>query len=511
MTANDLIAAFEVLAEAPDGVKRLRELVLQLAVRGKLVAQNADETPASEPADRPPTRNRVARSPVGEAPYPAPPGWIWTTVSALGDTSPRNQVPDDAIVGFVPMAVVPKDYGASLRPETRPWGEVKKGFTHIADGDVVVAKITPCFENGKACVVAGLPGGVGAGTTELLVLRPHSGAIYAEYALAFFRSPDFVRGGVETFTGTAGQQRVSNDYFRCRPFPLPPVSEQRRIVARVDELMGLLDRLETARAARDDARRAARDAALAALHDAEDTDAFETAWGRIAGQMEALFADPADVGPLRQALLQLAVQGRLAPGPPASDWAATKLEDVCSHIVDCLHRTPRYSEEGYPAIRTSDIRPGRILWESARRVPHEEYLEQTRRLVPQPGDVFYAREGNWGDAAVVPEGVAICLSQRMMQFRLRESVLPSYFAWLLNAPGTRQRIGARTTGMTVPHVNIGDLRRLVIRIPPREVQVRIVAKVDELFAICDALESRLTSARALHEQFAAAAVHHLDL
>ena len=148
------------------------------------------------------------------------------------------------MVSFCPMPVIPTDYRQRFAPETRRWGDIKKGYTHFAEGDVVVAKITPCFQNRKSCVMTGLEGGIGAGTTELHVIRIIANKVVPEYLLLFYKSPDFLQMGVATMTGTAGQQRVPREYFAYTPLPLPPLAEQQRIVAKVDELMGLIDRLE---------------------------------------------------------------------------------------------------------------------------------------------------------------------------------------------------------------------------------------------------------------------------
>ena len=517
MTANDLIAAFETLAEAPDGVKRLRELVLQLAVRGKLVPQDAGDEPASKLIERASQFNPKARS-AGktlisvDAPYVSPPGWVWTTATALGDTSPRNKVEDDAVVGFVPMAVVPKEYGASLSPELRTWAEIKKGFTHIADGDIAVAKITPCFQNGKACVVSGLPFGVGAGTTELLVLRPHPKTLDARYALAFFKSPDFVRGGVETFTGTAGQQRVSNDYFRSRPFPLPPLAEQHRIVARVDELMSLLDRLEAARATRDELRRAARDAALAALRMAEDTEAVEAAWGRIAEQMGALFAQPEDVAPLRQAVLELGCNGGLSP-KEKTGWRTMQLHQLLREPLANGRSVP--DGAGFPVLRLTALR-GKVVDTKHQKLGAWTEEEGSRFQI-EAGDLLVVR-GN-GSRDIVARASRVLTSEKVAYpdtaIRVRtkpEQVETAYLHYAWHSFGVRIQLEtrARTTN-GIWKVSQGDLEAVELAIPPLAEQHRIVAKVDALMALCDTLEARLTTARDLHAAFAAAAVHHLDV
>ena len=257
MTPGEFIEVFDTVAEAPGGIERLRELVLQLAVRGKLVPQDtADESAtvlleliAEERARLVRAKKISKQKSVPSLGHSAtavelPSGWTWTCTAALGVVNPRNVAEDDAMVSFCPMPVIPTDYRQPIAPETRRWGEIKKGYTHFAEGDVVVAKITPCFQNRKSCVMTGLEGGIGAGTTELHVIRIIANKVVPEYLLLFYKSPDFLQMGIATMTGTAGQQRVPREYFAYTPLPLPPLAEQHRIVAKVDELMGMIDRLE---------------------------------------------------------------------------------------------------------------------------------------------------------------------------------------------------------------------------------------------------------------------------
>ncbi|MFD8611960.1 restriction endonuclease subunit S [Streptomyces sp. NPDC059631] len=177
------------------------------------------------------------------------------------------------------------------------------------------------------------------------------------------------------------------------------------------------------------------------------------------------------------------------PYPLPEGWRWVHLSVVCTHIVDCLHRTPKYSEVGYPAIRTNDIRPGKLFLETARRVSKEEYLHQTQRLVPKAGDIFYSREGNYGMAAVVPDGVEICLSQRMMQFRVHKGVNPAYFSWALNSPVLFEQAKKSVTGTTVPHVNIRALKKFAFPLAPSGEQQRIVEWIDKAMDLIDRHEA----------------------
>lgn len=127
--------------------------------------------------------------------------------------------------------------------EERLWKNVKKGYTHFADNDVVVAKITPCFQNRKSAVIQNLPNGCGAGTTELLVLRDDTKILYMPYLLLLCKTHAFIQDGMKNFSGTAGQQRIGKDFISNYLIPLPPVEEQKRIVAKIKELFNQITQL----------------------------------------------------------------------------------------------------------------------------------------------------------------------------------------------------------------------------------------------------------------------------
>ena len=252
-----LLDHFDLLLDAPDGVFRLREVIYDLALQGKLVAQEADDEPASALLERVEEEKRQLykakriRKPKKltsvseeEKPYALPGNWIWARLGTVGEINPRNDAEDETAASFIPMTLIDDGFGTGHNAEERPWGDVRKSYTHFAEGDVGLAKITPCYQNRKSAIFRNLTNSIGAGTTELHIFRPYAGAVLPEFALLFFQSPRFIEGGKALMTGTAGQQRVPRSYVEEAVLPLPPPEEQQRIVAKVDALMRLCDRLE---------------------------------------------------------------------------------------------------------------------------------------------------------------------------------------------------------------------------------------------------------------------------
>ena len=168
-----------------------------------------------------------------EIPFEIPSSWQWVRLANVVQVNPKNVAPNETPAAFIPMDCVDATYLSKNTYHERKWGDIKAGFTHFADGDVAFAKITPCFQNRKSMILRNLPNGIGAGTTELKVLRPYGNTINREYLLFFLESPYFVEEAV--FKGTANQQRIISGYMENKLFPLPPLSEQQRISDKIEE------------------------------------------------------------------------------------------------------------------------------------------------------------------------------------------------------------------------------------------------------------------------------------
>ena len=169
-----------------------------------------------------------------EIPFVIPETWQWVRIRDVFQLNPKNEAEDEKLVAFIPMEKISAGYKSDFTFDTAKWGTIKKGFTHFANGDVAFAKITPCFQNRKSAIFHDLPNGIGAGTTELKVLRPYGNTIDRWYLLYFLESPYFIDEA--TFKGTANQQRIVVGYLEDKLFPLPTQKEQQRIVAQIERL-----------------------------------------------------------------------------------------------------------------------------------------------------------------------------------------------------------------------------------------------------------------------------------
>ena len=244
----------------------IRKSILQEAIQGKLVPQIAEEGTAKDLLEQIKAEKQklvkegklkkyaLASSAIfrgddnkyyeqigkkclditDEIPFVIPETWQWVRVRDVFQLNPKNEAEDEKLVAFIPMEKIIAGYKSDFTFDTAKWGTIKKGFTHFANGDVAFAKITPCFQNRKSAIFHDLPNGIGAGTTELKVLRPYGNTIDRWYLLYFLESPYFIDEA--TFKGTANQQRIVVGYLEDKLFPLPTQKEQQRIVAQIEKL-----------------------------------------------------------------------------------------------------------------------------------------------------------------------------------------------------------------------------------------------------------------------------------
>lgn len=573
MDAQSFISNFEHICSAPHGSQLLRGLVFELALRGRLTKRDPNDEPASrllkrltekklhlereEQVDRQREYEQVRTNT-----YPLPQSWEWTSLSAIGIINPKNSADDDELAGFCDMAALPEGYLDRPRYEQKRWGEIRKGFTHFANDDVVLAKITPCFENGKSAVIEGCPNGIGAGTTELHVVRPYLPDIDPYYLLMFVKSPEFIRTGIPLMTGLAGHKRVSREYFAGTALPLPPKEEQKRIVQSVTGLFRAIAQLEAKQAPLIETRRKANRAALNALVHSDTSDELGIAWSRITEHFSELLQDQTSIDALREAILGLAYEGRLtrqwrSKVRPQSDartlidaiqvkrdheltkaegqrekellqvkrklvrqkiekpldpipqgWGWSSLLQICDLVIDCPHKTAPYVDKGMHLVRTTDVRNGRINLSATKKVTKATYDQWVSRATPKPGDIIFTREAPMGEAGIIPEDSWVCLGQRTMLLSFYDQyLLPEYLLYSLYEPKFKERMLKVAVGMTVKHLRAADVEELAIPVAPLDEQEEIVRQIKKYFALCDQLEGDFRKRDETQDKLALASVH----
>ena len=534
MNAERLLAHYHRFADAPDAIARLRRFILDLAVRGKLVPQDPRDEPAAELLKRIAKEKarlvkagglRAAKTRATEMatePFDLPATWAWAALGHVfiydaGDKrDPKELDPD---LWLLELEDVEKDTGRVIERQLASARASLSTKSEFQKGDILYGKLRPYLNK---VVVADQPG---YSTTEIVAIRSYLPQC-ADYCAIALRRPDFVDYVTRLGQGTK-MPRLRTEDAMVAPFPLPPLAEQHRIVAKVDELMALCDRLEAARLVREATRDRLAAASLARLG-APDPDTFPADARFVLDALPALTTRPDQIKQLRQTILNLAVRGKLVPQDPKDEavrlpplrqfaaasgmdeevfeqfrdtialpngWQIAPLARMSEHIVDCPHTTPKWTDHGEICVRTNQLRPRSLDLSEPRFVSRETYLERIERLEPRADDILYSREGGiLGIACRVPVGVRLCLGQRLMLIRAGLEIRADFLEIVLNAPFITDIAKVRTTGGAAPRVNMSTVRAYPIPLPPLAEQHRIVAKVDELMALCDRLEAGLATA-----------------
>jgi type I restriction enzyme S subunit len=378
-------------------------------------------------------------------------GWQVLPLGEVCQVNPKIGVDapaPDKPVSFVPMAAVDEQRGAIAQKEERAYREVAKGYTYFRDNDVLFAKITPCMENGKAAIARGLTNGIGFGSTEFHVLRP-SAAVLPEWVFAFIRQPSFRAVAKMNFTGTAGQQRVPTEFMKTVEIPIPPLDEQRRIVAILDEAEALRQ------------LRARADARMAEF---------------IPALFNQMFGDP-------------------ATNPKG--WKVVPAGDL---MILCEYGTSQKASDdgvGIPVLRMSNVTVDGSLDLTDLKAVDLNESERAKYLLNE-GDVLFNRTnsrelvgktGMWDGRF---EAVAASYFIRVRFDPEREH--PQHFTTFMNLPYMKRQLAQTARGAVgQANINAQELRAIEVPLPPLTLQREFAARVAEAQAMQDQqTQSRVT-------------------
>ena len=382
----------------------------------------------------------------------------WTTakieeIAQVNPRLPKGALSGDMPVSFVPMAAVGAGNGSIDVSDTRPYFGVQKGFTNFAESDVLFAKITPCMENGKMAVVPEVRNGYGFGSTEFHVLRPYSG-IESDYLYYFVSSKQFRMDAEHNMTGAVGQRRVPTTYLASCEIPLPSSNEQKRIVAKLEELFSELDKgIESFRTARE--------------------------------QLKVY----------RQALLKHAFEGKLTTNK--KDWKVKRLAVVLDFLTSGSRGWAQYySSVGDIFIRAQNLKHDFLDLTEIAFVSLPNNAEGLRTRV-QTGDLLITITGaNVTKSALVEydPGVAY-VSQHVALCRPTKEVFPKFLYWFIVAEAAgRKQLSDAAYGAGKPGLNLENIRSITLPLPTYAEQRTIVNLIDEKLSAVDQLDQTITIA-----------------
>ena len=451
--------------------KKLRQKILDLAIHGKLVPQDPNDEPASVLLERIKAEKerlikegKIKRSKKSaktsdtphyeNVPFEVPDGWKSVPVSELFCLNPKSEITDDTSVGFIPMACVNDGFSGNHQFEKRIWKEVKKGYCHFQNGDIGIAKISPCFENLKSTIFQNLPNNYGAGTTELVILRPLN--IHAKFYLYLFKSQWYISEGTKYFKGVVGQQRVHKGIFTDLQIPLPPLTEQYRIVAEIEKWFALIDQIEQGKAD------------------------LQTA-----------------IKQTKSKILDLAIHGKLVPQDPNDEPAIELLKRIHPDFIPCDNGHYENLPDGWGVCRLEDI----VDYEqpTAYIVNSTSYNDSYPIPVLTAGKSFiigYTNEVEgiysklpciiFDDFTTDSKFVDFPFkvkSSAMKILQVRKDVEIEYVAMFMNT--------TRLISDTHKRYWISEYSKLTIPIPPKAEQKRIVDTVHTAFAKLDTIMESL--------------------
>lgn len=455
----------------------------------------------------PPVTATPQAPPTTPQPAPLPPGWAWTTLGEVAYVNTRpdtSKLDEGTPVTFIPMAAVQEVCGKYDGSQVRPYGQVKKGYTPFKNGDLIFAKITPCMENGKSALVDQLVNGIGYGSTEFHVITATS-ALEPKYAFYLVTSKQFRGEAEHNMRGAAGQKRVPPHFLTDYPLPLPPLAEQRRIVARIEELFSKLDagtaELKRTQALLKRYRQSLLHAAVTgelsrewrAANPATETGAELLT--RILEERRERWAQSGKKGKYKEP------QGPETAGlpelPPGWVWASVEQlswDAGYGTSVKCS-----YENAGPPVLRIPNVVRGELATEDLKFAPASAALKDEDAIQPQ--DLLLIRTNGSKDligrAAVVrqPMPTPTFFASYLIRFRLLGDVtLMGWTATVWGSHYVRKWMDANAASSAGQHnISMGKLENLALPLPPLPEQTYIVSEVERRLSVLDNLEATVTA------------------
>lgn len=517
------------------GIKKLRELILELAVRGKLVPQDPNDEPASELLRRIEVEKenlfKNGKIKKGQTiqniskvniPFDIPRSWKWVKLTDVyyPISVGANKLLSSEIAEFGIFPVV--DQGQKF---IAGYTENRDLLIEISEPVIVFGDHTKEFKYIDFSFVAGADG--------VKILCP-----ILQYPRFFFIQ---LCGKKIEGRGYSRHYKILNDTF----YALPPIEEQHRIVAKVDELMALCDQLEAGQAEATEAHEKLVGHLLDTLTTSDNAEDFAANWHRISAHFDTLFTTQSSIDALKQTILQLAVMGKLVPQVPNDEpankqinkilhiknstlkgksknsielsnmssiakpfklprsWEWIKFGDIALKITDGTHHTPTYVEEGIPFLSVKDMSSGELDFSSTKYITPEEHEILSKRCKPEKGDLLLTKIGTTGVPVVIDVDIPFSIFVSVALIKAPwEHLSVRYLKILIAAPFVKAQSTAGTEGVGNKNLVLRKIQDFLLAIPPLAEQHRIVARVDELTAMCDLLKDRLGEVTHLQQKLA---------
>lgn len=546
-TAELLEKHFDTAFAAPDGIKKLRELILTLAMQGKLVPQDPNEQPASDLLQEiEAEKQRLVKEgqikkpkplpPVAEEekPYALPQGWEWVRLRDIcHDWGQR--VPNSRFT-YIDVSAIDNKSGRIAEAQIIGASDAPSRARKIVHpGDVVYSTVRPYLLNVAIIEREYEPEPIAS--TAFAVLHSYNGVLN-RFVFRYLRSPIFISYVERTQKGVAYPAINDGDFFSGL-FPLPPSDEQHRIVAKIHELMTRCDELEKLRTAQQGARLTAHAAAIKQLLNIAEPGQQQRAQTFLAEHFGELYTVKENVAELRKAILQLAVMGKLVPQNPDDQPARELLKEIeaekqrlvkegkikkpkplppvieeekpyalpqgwewvrvwaVSQLITSGSRdwAKYYSESGAKFVTMGNLSRGnyQLRLEEIRYVNPPRDGEGARTRLEE-NDLLISITGDVGNLGLIPAGFGEAyINQHTCLLRFMSCCRGRFFPELMRSPFAKAQFDAPQRGIK-NSFRLGDVGEMIVPLPPILEQHRIVEKIDEIMGLCDSLEQQIDAA-----------------
>lgn len=555
--AQTLEQHFDVAFTAPNGIKKLRELILTLAMQGKLVPQDPNDTPASEllkdianEKARLVSEGKIKKQkplpaiPDDEKPYDLPQGWEWVRLGDYCKIFSGNAFKSEdfnEVDGVKAIKITNAGVGELIETQDylpKEYSTLYPDFV-VRENDLILALTRPYISAGLKISVCPKSYDGSLLNQRVASIRSY---FFPKYVYLFLSSPKVLNIYQDRFRDAGLQPNLKISDVTDLIIQIPPLAEQHRIVAKIDQLMARCDALEALQQAKEAQRLSVHQAAIRQLLDAEHT---HTAWQFLQTHFAELYSVKANVSELRKAILQLAVMGKLVPQDPNDTPASELLKEIASEKARLVSEGKIKKQKPLPAISDDEkpydlpqgwewvrlnavfnttsgntfdaamekdvgafayIKVGdmnlagneRQITTSSRFVDPDEKM--SRSLIPTGSIIFPKRGGaiatNKKRIVVNP----IFVDLNTMAITPNQGIETEYaYLWLLTID-----LASLNTGTSVPQINHQDIDPLPFSLPPLSEQQRIVAKIEQLMSLCDNLEQQIDVSQAKQSKLLAA-------
>jgi type I restriction enzyme, S subunit len=545
------------------GVKKLRELILELAVRGKLVPQDPNDEPASELIKRVQAekakliaegklKKEKPLAPIGddEKPFELPNKWQWVRVDEVGHDW-GQKTPNQEFT-YIEVSAIDNHRGLVVSPDiVQPEDAPSRARKVVKQNTIIYSTVRPYLLNIAVIDAEFEPEAIAS--TAFAIIHPYC-EMPSRYFLYYLRSPIFIQYVESVQTGIA-YPAINDGQFYSGLLALPPLAEQHRIVAKVDELMALCDQLEQQHSNAQEAHATLVSQLLATLTQSQNAAEFNTNWQRIYAHFDVLFTTEASIDALKQTLLQLAVMGKLVPQDPNDEPAGellkrikaekTKLiaegklkkekplapigeEDekpfelpkgwewvMFGELISLINgdrsknypNQSEYVKNGVPWINTGHIEPDGTLTTSEMNYITQNKYDELRSGKIEENDLVYCLRGaTFGKTAFVKPYTTGAIASSLVIIRPHSKKLAYYIYKYLISPFGKSQVYRFDNGSAQPNLSANSVTLYSFPLPPLAEQQRIVAKLDALMALCDQLKTRIQQANQQQQAIADALV-----